>query len=234
MNKPLGHKAYGSIPHLSRSRLGPGDHHIDEGSAKICTVKKRNKFDKVFVQEKLDGSCTAVARVDGQIVALGRAGWPARTSEYKQHHMFADWVDYRQDLFLSILNEGERLVGEWLAQAHGTKYYFDEWTLYPWGVFDLMLGKERASYEELHSRIWQKLPMPCLLHSGDALSISRAFELLNEPYMHWPCDGPEGVVYRVETKGEFNFICKWVREDKEDGKYFPENNNGKIEWNWVR
>lgn len=33
--KPLGHKAYGSIPHLPTSRLGPGDHHVTEGQARI-------------------------------------------------------------------------------------------------------------------------------------------------------------------------------------------------------
>ena len=33
--KPLGRKAYGSIPHLPGSRIGPGDHHCHEGQRRI-------------------------------------------------------------------------------------------------------------------------------------------------------------------------------------------------------
>lgn len=36
--KILGFKAYGSIPHLPDSRMGPGDHHCAPGQAKICAV----------------------------------------------------------------------------------------------------------------------------------------------------------------------------------------------------
>jgi len=55
-NKPLGRKSYGSIPHLPGSRLGPGDYHAHEGQARIATEKARDKHDKIYVQEKLDGS----------------------------------------------------------------------------------------------------------------------------------------------------------------------------------
>lgn len=77
MNKPLGGKSYGSIPHLLGSRLGPKDHHIHEGQHKICTERLRDNKDVIIVQEKLDGSCTAVAKINGEIVALGRSGYTA-------------------------------------------------------------------------------------------------------------------------------------------------------------
>jgi len=41
-NKPLNQKAYGSIPHLPGSRLGPGDYSIGEGQARIATEKLRD------------------------------------------------------------------------------------------------------------------------------------------------------------------------------------------------
>jgi len=47
-----------------------------------------------------------------------------------------------------------------------------------------------------------------------------------------PCDQTEGVVYRVERKGKVDFLAKWVRHDKVDGKYVPENNGGETVWNW--
>lgn len=56
--KPIGRKAYGSIPHLPGSRLGPGDHHIHEGQAAILTQRARDRHDEVLLQEKLDGCFT--------------------------------------------------------------------------------------------------------------------------------------------------------------------------------
>src|SRR5438552_14984978 len=117
--KPLGGRAYGHIPHLPGSRMGPGDHHCHQGQAQICTTRARDRYDLIIVQEKLDGSCVSVARIEGTIVPLTRAGYRAETSLYKQHHLFAHWVYENADRFLSILAEGERLCGEWLAQAHG-------------------------------------------------------------------------------------------------------------------
>lgn len=34
--KPLGHKSYGSIPHLVGSRRGPRDYGVNEGQQRIC------------------------------------------------------------------------------------------------------------------------------------------------------------------------------------------------------
>ena len=33
-------------------------------------------------------------------------------------------------------------------------------------------------------------------------------------------ENPEGIVFRVETAGEFRFMAKWVRQDHISGKYF--------------
>ena len=133
--KPLGQKAYGSIPHLPGSRLGEGDHHVSEGQAIIATKKTRDKNDLVIVQEKLDGSNCSVAKVNGQVSALGRSGYLAETSPYPQHQLFAKWVRSEEPRFAKLLNEGERVCGEWLAQAHGTKYNLQHEPFVP---FDIM------------------------------------------------------------------------------------------------
>ena len=112
VKKPLGIKAYGHIPHLPGSRTGPGDHKCDAGQARIATEKVRDRHDVVIVQEKLDGSCVAVARIGGSIVPLGRAGYPAISSPYEQHRHFASWVHAHQQHFLDTLRDGERLCGE--------------------------------------------------------------------------------------------------------------------------
>ena len=68
--------------------MGPADKHCHPGQAKIATVKERDKNDEVIVQEKLDRSNVGVAKINGQIVALTRAGYLASTSAFEQHHLF--------------------------------------------------------------------------------------------------------------------------------------------------
>ncbi|MHA2068954.1 MAG: RNA ligase family protein, partial [Candidatus Thorarchaeota archaeon] len=60
--KPLGHKNYGSIPHLPGSRRGPGDRGCSEQQAAMAIEKCKSKRHTVIVQEKLDGSNVGVAR----------------------------------------------------------------------------------------------------------------------------------------------------------------------------
>lgn len=59
--KLIGGKGYGSIGHLSGSRLGPSDSTIHFGQERILTEKARDKHDRIIVTEKLDGSCVAQA-----------------------------------------------------------------------------------------------------------------------------------------------------------------------------
>ncbi len=232
-DKPLGIKAYGSIPHLPGSRLGPADHHCQEGQAIIATEKTRDKHDLVIVQEKLDGSCMAVAKINGAIVPLMRAGYCVQNSPHSQHHIFAEYVYFNEIRFSSLLKEGERICGEWLYQAHGTIYDMPH---EPFVAFDIFTANKRITYSELKDRCDRfDIITPRLLHSGGACPLFAALgSLNNDPQsIHWPTshgatDGAEGAIYRVERKGEVDFLIKYVRHDKVDGRYFPENNNGKI------
>ena len=233
--KILGRKAYGSIGHLPNSRLGPGDHSVHEGQGRICTEKARDKHDRIIVQEKLDGSCTAVALVDGVIHPLGRAGWAAESSKYLQHRYFAQWVRENEDRFRAVLQEGERIVGEWLAQAHGTRYDLSRHE--PWAAFDIMRDDVRLPYDEfcdrlieMHERTGAMFEKPSCLHVGGPISVEAAMRLHEQA--HYPCDELEGVVYRVERRGEVDFLAKWVRPDKVDGSYLETvTGNGPV-WNW--
>jgi hypothetical protein len=227
--KPLGQKSYGSICHLPGSRLGPGDHKLNPGQAGILTHKARDKHDVIIVQEKLDGSNVAVARIGGQIISLGRAGYPAISSRFEQHRLFAAWVLRHLDRF-EFLVEGERLVGEWLAQAHGTRYTLAHEPFVP---FDLMRGSERANYEEFRRRTEPAgFTLPHLLSMGPPISISRALEMLGERGFHGAIDPVEGAVWRVERKGVVDFLGKFVQPDKKDGCYLPELSGAEPIWNW--
>ena len=231
-NKPLGIKAYGSIGHLPSSRLGPKDRHVHEGQARICTTKRRDKHDTVIVQDKLDGSCTAVAKIDGKIVALTRSGYLAASSPFEQHHLFNDWVQSNSNKYMAVLQEGERIVGEWLAQAHGTRY--DLGDREPWVAFDIMRDHDRLCWSDLVGRVCGYFDVPTSISVGPVQPEKAAglIPVFSKKYEPIPPDSREGVVYRVERGGKVQFLAKWVRSDKVDGKYFPENNGGEVVWNW--
>jgi hypothetical protein len=227
--KPLGRKAYGSIPHLPNSRLGPRDHHIHHGQARICTEKLRDKHDRVIVQQKLDGSCTAIALVDGKILALTKAGYLADSSPFEQHHLFRDWVEENKHRFLGILQKGEWIVGEWLAQAHGTIYKLEHDWEEPWAPFDIMREGKRVSFDEFSARVDHPMP-PYALHIGGPISTLSAI-MLHER-LRWRHGEPEGIIYRVERNGKLDFMAKWVRPDKADGIFLPEISGKPPVWNW--
>ena len=227
--KPLGIKAYGHIPHLPGSRMGPSDHHCHEGQRIIATGKARDRHDRITVTEKVDGSCVAVARIGGVLVPLGRAGYPAISSPYLQHRMFNDWAFEHQDQFLALLQDGERVVGEWLAQAHGTRYALSH---DPFVAFDLIDGGGRLPITIAYDRFMAAgFVHPHLIHDDGPLAVDMAMAMLKESF-HGALDPVEGVVWRVERKGKFDFLAKWVRPDKVDRKYLPEISGQPEVWNW--
>jgi hypothetical protein len=218
--KPLGRKAYGSIGHLPGSKLGPGDHHIGEDQAALLThrVNPQHHKARVVVQQKIDGACVAVAKINGVIVPLGRAGYPAATAPYQHVRDFAAWAMDREDKFAALLGEGERVVGEWLGAQHAIPYMTRS-NAAKWVAFDLMLGGVRALHDVTAHRIGAVgLVAAHTVHVGAPVSVADAWARRRE----WPdfpvlaCGvEPEGIVYRYEHKGMVKFLGKWVRPDFE-------------------
>ncbi len=224
-------KNYGSIGHLPGSRLGPGDHKISETQAKILIETARDHKDLVIVQEKLDGANVGILRYEGRLIGLTRKGHRAMDSDMDQFQMFQKFICNNEDRF-DFLEEGERLVGEWLAMAHGTKYKID----FPLVAFDLMKNDVRETYINFRSRIGFKLPVAHLLHIGCPISIKKIEKMLNikcdDTYgYHGALEPVEGAVWRVEREGRVDFLGKYVRDFKEDGKYFNKNHS-ELVWNW--
>ncbi len=236
-NKPITGKNYGSIGHLPNSRTGPADHCCPPGMARIATEKRRNKYDRVIVQEKLDGTNVGVVKVNDEIYAIQRAGYLANTSPYPMHHYFAKWVEKNKIRFYDLLQEGERVCGEWLIKAHGTIY---ELPHEPFVDFDLMVGKKRKIYVEFYQRVSEyDFVVSHLVQKGDSISVEDAMVKLGEFGFHGAKEKAEGLVYRVETKRLLkgsqdnerewvvDFLCKYVRPDKIDGCYL----DGDPVWN---
>ncbi len=225
--KPLGRKAYGSIPHLpgSAAIYEVRGKRISEGQYRIC-CKQSRCGDTIVAQEKLDGSCCAVANVDGMLVALTRAGNPAWESGFLHCRLFALWVTVKQDLF-DFLKPGERLVGEWLAQAHGTRYNLKE--VEPFVAFDIMTGADRCTFAEFSERVEGRFRTPEVLHhDSEAISIESVLNLLENLGREY---NPEGAVWRVENASKVDFLCKYVRPDYIPGCYLPTASGEPPVWN---
>lgn len=227
--KPLAGPAYGSIPHVPGSRRGPGDHGINEGQLKILTVG--GKRGTVVVEEKLDGSCVAVARIGDSIFPLIRAGYLAKESNFEQHWAFHEWAMQRWDQFMELLESGERVVGEWLWQAHGTRYVLPH---EPFVAFDLMRGGRRQITGLRRYRLkGHGFIVPRLIHVGTPIPIDDVIKRLDVSG-HGAIDPVEGAVFRFEADGEVEFLAKWVRPGKEDGKYLEsQNGTGEVIRNLV-
>ncbi len=203
--KPLGIKNYGHIPHLPGSRMGPGDHHCHEGQALIATEKARDKNDEVFVQEKLDGSNVGVARIGDTIYPLGRAGYLAATSPFEQHHHFAKWAYANADRFLRVLEDGQRLVGEWLMLAHGTRYELHH---EPFVAFDIMEGTERLPFDNFIKQVQSLFVVPHLLWRGSPFSIEQALDALGDFGFHGALETPEGAIWHWRPDDEGSYAAK--------------------------
>lgn len=218
-------RLYGSIPHLPGSRAA-SDRTLSPAAARRCLDPAAARpGDEVIVQEKLDGSCVAIVRgAAGRLEARGREGRLAAESANVGRRMFAAWVAENEARLDGLhLVDGEVLVGEWLALVHGTRY---ELAHELFVAFDLVRGPERirAPLDALTARLAPSgLRTPAVVHRGAPLAITASCTLLGERGQHGAIDPPEGLVYRVERAGAVVLVAKWVRPDKVDGSYLPEN-----------
>jgi hypothetical protein len=234
-------KAYGSIPHLLRSNRGPADHGVNEGQDAICTRRARDERDLIVVQEKLDGSCVAIVRREDSVFPLTRKGFHALTSPWEQHRMFADWVVENRSRLLQALEDDEWLVGEWLAQAHGTRYRLPHEPFVAFDLFQRVSSRQdrigrtrRLTRAQLADRL-QNLGFstPHLIGFGP-MDPEEARMRAQRENRHEALDPLEGVVYRVERDGEVDFLAKYVRPGFRAGRYLKDSEGAQLPptWNW--
>jgi len=206
------------MSHLPGSRLGPAERHLPAVQAGRLT-RSPLAGDQVWVQEKLDGTNVAVARVGDEVVALTRAGYRAADSRRLRGRLFDAWVNGQRERFLDVLRPGERVVGEWLYHAHGTRYVLPH---EPFVVFDLMRGTDRSTLAALQDRLGGVLVLPGL-HAREAHDPASLFRVLDGRSLHGAVTGPEGLIYRLERRDEVELVAKWVRPDYVEGAYFEDD-----------
>ena len=143
--------------------------------------------------------------------------------------MFDAWAMANVARFRAVLEDGERVVGEWLAQAHGTRYALPH---EPFVAFDLMVEHRRRLADIARVRLADLgFVTPRILSAGPPLSIGDMLAAL-EPSGHGALDPVEGAVWRVERLGEVIFLAKFLSVNKVDGCYLPEISGCEAVWNW--
>lgn len=228
--KPLGINNYGSIGHLPGSNTGPADHTLNEGQARILTEKCR-RGDTVIVREKLDGTNVGVAKVNGKLIAIQRSGYECKSSPYEQHHKFAEYVEINCLAFSKLLGEGERVAGEWLAQAHGTRYRLNGDAFFAFDIFTPDNKRQPDEWIEERLKCFG-FQMPRLIHRGcSSCAIHCVLELLGPFGFHGAIDLCEGAVWRVEGEHGTDILGKYVRPEKMAGLFLPDLRDRQIVWN---
>jgi len=98
---------------------------------------------------------------------------------------------------------------------------------------DIITGYVRQLSEPMKARCAaQNFVTPRVLHVGEPISIDKILTML-EPSGHGAQDGVEGAVWRVERKGVVDFLGKYVRPDKVDGKYLETISGNAPIYNWT-
>jgi len=245
---------YASIPHLPGSSAPKGDESLSRDDAHQLTQKTQHG-NSVYVDVKVDGACCVVARDGDSIQAYTRSGNSASASPHPQHKMFAAWVRRESARFKTLLTSGERVVGDWVAMAHGTKYHVKDIgeigklplpcrESSPYVVFDIFDNQgQRLPRPDLWSRCSELVQHVRCIHVGDPATIpyieSKIRELSwdfnptqNIPGISGELDPIEGAVWRLEECGRVTMLGKWVKPGFVAGFYLPDISGLPSIWNW--
>ncbi len=228
-------KAYGRIGHLPGSRRDPGDTDSAARTGRLCTAGPLPPGARLYVLEKLDGSCVAAWRQGGAVLAIGRQGDLAALSPNPGRQLWAEWVARNQAALLGALEDGERLVGEWLTLAHAVQYRLPHG---PFVAFDLMHGPVHLPRATLEARLsGTDIPVVGCVATAP-IPPREALERLGAGFhgagSYGGDDAPEGLVYRLEQGAGETFrvaLSKFVRDDHRPGRLLPENTGAAPIWN---
>ncbi len=136
--------------------------------------------------------------------------------------------------WLQVLTPGQRIIGDWLGQAHGTRYDIEE-PHEAFVVFDLMEGQTRQPWSVVvEAAIHLPVSLPGYLRTHEPMEPVAAFETLIAHHIipMTPPEQPEGVVFRLERRGKVEFLAKWVRPDFVPGVHLSEISGEPDVWNF--
>ncbi|MDR2166390.1 MAG: RNA ligase family protein [Clostridiales bacterium] len=197
-------RAFARVQHLPGSKMiDAQDKLLGAEQVKWLTLRRRTNADTVIITEKIDGMNGAILRRNGLLHPLIRKGYDCRANPLPWINDFAKFVEDNAARFLSVLEEGERLCGEWMVKTHTLSYRLPH---EPFIAFDLIKDAERMPYLAFRERIAKgDFIAAGLIHLGEAMPTEMALQLMGAGY-HGVIGAPEGLVYRYEDSKR-RFIC---------------------------
>lgn len=199
---------YPRIQHIHGSKMiDAEDRLLNRREQDWLTVKTRTKTDIVIVTEKVDGCNVGVLRFGRKLIPILRKGYDVRTNSNEWIRAFYNFVQERRSRFLRLLNDGERVCGEWMIKTHTIRYRMRH---EPFITFDLISDTHRDRYLNAKHRLEANgFTTAGLVHYGTAIPVGVALNMLGEGF-HGAEVGPEGIVYRYEGDGGWLFNGKYV------------------------
>jgi hypothetical protein len=197
-------KAFATIQHLPGSKMiDMEDKLLGAEQVKWLTRQRRTSADMVIITEKVDGMNAAVLRLGDFLHPLIRKGYDCRANPLPWINAFADFVDEHASRFLNVLEDGERICGEWMVKTHTLTYKLPH---EPFVAFDIINDAERLSYLKFKERAATGGFITAgLVHMGEAMPPEMALQLLGSGY-HGAVGEPEGLIYRYEDS-QNRYIC---------------------------
>jgi hypothetical protein len=228
MEKVMKLTKYKSTSHLCDSRLGEGEHCVDESLHEIIKRGGSGRNDRVYASLKLDGSNVSIAATpEGRVMGFQRAGYPVETNEFEGLRLFQKWLDKHTISKMGQILIDYRIVGEWMIQSISINYgRWDYDSLFTaFAIYDIYGEKLPRGYLALvcfNLGISYVDEIELEQNSTPSLDYQKLIKKLvrNRDYSIKP-EEHEGLVFRREIDGKEVSLVKWVRKDKVDGLYMP-------------
>lgn len=200
--------SYPTIQHIKGSKMiDNADKLLGQREQDWLTVKTRSPHDVVIVTEKVDGCNVGVLRRGNELFPILRKGFDVLSNPLDWIREFHEYVDVRKDRFWSLLNDGERVCGEWMIKTHTLQYRMKH---EPFICFDLITDNYRDNYLSARHRLKSNgFVTAGLVHYGTAIPAQVAIGMLGDGF-HGVAGEPEGIVCRYESKDGFLFSGKYV------------------------
>lgn len=210
---------YPKIPHLPfNPNLSEGDIVASNDTAKILW-----ESDKIYVQEKVDGSNLGIAVVDGHPVMRNRdkflsKGERKTGASRQQFKPSWNWFYENKAKFEQL--EGYSIYGEWLLAVHGIHYN----QLHDWFyVYDILDQRKCLFLDTLEaSRLAQSVGLQFMqpLYTGKITDYNTLTDLANGETQLAPGHKREGVVVKVSDGKYITHLFKMVRKDYIQGQFW--------------
>ncbi|MFQ6091554.1 MAG: RNA ligase family protein [bacterium] len=195
---------YPRVPHIFGSKGTPNDKRLDEKTS-IQFLKAPG----LIIEEKVDGTNTAIHFADDGRFVLQCRGHAITEGTHPQFDLFKSWAQAKQPLFHSILGRRFIMYGEWMYAKHQIFYHKLPHYFLEFDIFD----KESNCFLDTDGRRRMlnntSICSVPILHKGPLHNIDDLDRLIGQSRFS-DCLA-EGLYLKIEQSGKVIYRAKCVR-----------------------